>query len=470
MSARTAQCDQPGQFGFYAHSQSMSGRLVSTRDVAIPVMFSLRDQTIVENQGTATITVRHLGDGDRSSTVKYATMDGSAQAGSDYSSTSGTVTWQAGDTSDQTFRVPILDDLMSENTETFKVSLTDPDSGDTLDTATVTILDDDDPQAPFAVTDVTVYENAGAALIDVKRADSSGTLTLSYAMTDGTAQAGSDYSSTSGTFTFADGESEKTITVLITEDLTPENTETFTVTLSDGTNERTATVTILDDDDSGTPQFAANNVEVAENVASGTVTITVERTGGEALTLDYATRDGTAKDGSDYVGATGKLVWQDGDTQPETITITIIDDSKSEGPETFLLDLYESGSDTPLNTVTVTIQDDDTTLVTLDHFTATALGSGGIKLKWKTDTELDSAGFRIWRAPDERWRDGDYSTVIKLTDQLIPAEGESGGGATYDYIDEEVESGLTYYYALQEIDLNGKSTFYLDHVDFATAK
>jgi len=45
--------------------------------------------------------------------------------------------------------------------------------------------------------------------------------------------------------------------------------------------------------------------------------------------------------------------------------------------------------------------------------------------------ELDNAGFHLWRATGEGWKYGDYSTVTRLTDQLIPAEGNSGAGATY---------------------------------------
>jgi pimeloyl-ACP methyl ester carboxylesterase len=213
-------------------------------------------------------------------------------------------------------------------------------------------------------------------------------------------------------------------------------------------------------------QFAASTVEVAENAS--TVTLTVRRVGGTngELTVNYATTDGTATDGNDYVGTTGSLTWADGDSSDKTLTVTISDDSLSEGNETFTVTLGMPISGESLDSATVTISDDDPTLVTLASFTATALEEG-IKIEWQSAFELDNAGFHIWRATGEGWKYGDYSTVIRLTDRLIPAQGNS---IPYSYIDSNVETGLTYYYGLEDIDLSGHSTFHWDYIDSATAK
>ncbi|MCK5523918.1 MAG: hypothetical protein KAI83_12370 [Thiomargarita sp.] len=103
------------------------------------------------------------------------------------------------------------------------------------------------------------------------------------------------------------------------------------------------------------------------------------------------------------------------------------------------------------------------TPITLISFTATSY-YGKVVLEWETATEIDNAGFHIWRATGEDWIDGDYSTVIRLTDQLIKAQGD---GSSYSYIDSNVESGVTYYYALEDIDLFGQSTIHLDFIDSA---
>jgi hypothetical protein len=213
--------------------------------------------------------------------------------------------------------------------------------------------------------------------------------------------------------------------------------------------------------------FTTLNVKVAEN--AGTVTLTVRR-GGDTngtLEVDYATADGTAGQGTDYIGATGRLTWLDGDSSNKTLTITLIDNTASEDNKTFTVTLSDPTSGADLETATVIIRDDDPTFVSLADFTATALETTEVRLEWQTAIELDNAGFHIWRATGEGWKYGDYSTVIRLTARLIPAQGNS---SLYSYIDDDVETGVTYYYGLEDIDLYGQSTFHWDFIESATAK
>ncbi|MEN8220868.1 MAG: Calx-beta domain-containing protein [Pseudomonadota bacterium] len=330
----------------------------------------------------------------------------------------------------------------------------------------------------FSSATYSVTENGGQATITVTRSGGrqDGQSSLNYATSDGTAIAGSDYSQTAGTLNWGNGDfDDKTFTIAITDDSLSEDNETFTVSLSDpvsGESLDNATVTITDNDSGqpGTPQFTSSTVNVAETAS--TVTLTVRRVGGTngELTVNYATTSGTATDGSDYVGATGgTLTWADGDSSDKTLTVTISDDSDSEGPETFTVTLSDQSSGGSLDSATVSITDNDTTLVTLASFTATAL-ENSIEIVWVTQTEFDSIGFHIWRATGEGWKYGDYSTVTRLTDQLIPAEGNSGAGATYSYMDYDVEPGLTYYYGLEDRNGVGQPTYYLDDIDSATAK
>ncbi|MEN8214874.1 MAG: Calx-beta domain-containing protein, partial [Pseudomonadota bacterium] len=171
----------------------------------------------------------------------------------------------------------------------------------------------------FTTTSVDVAETAGTVTLTVSRiGGSDGELAVNYATTDGTATDGSDYVGATGTLTWADGDSsDKSLTVTITDDSQSENNEIFTVTLSDPVSEESldsATVTIIDNDNGqqGTLQFTSSTVNVAETAS--TVTVTVRRVGGSSgeLAVNYATTDGTATDGSDYVGATGTLTWADG--------------------------------------------------------------------------------------------------------------------------------------------------------------
>src|SRR5262249_27941984 len=150
---------------------------------------------------------------------------------------------------------------------------------------------------------------------------------------------------TSGTLTFADGETSKTFTVPISDDNLVEINETFNLALSNPTggaalgNPATASVTIVDNDtpQPGTLQFSAAAYSVSEN--QGTATITVTRTGGSnvPVSVNYATSDGTAT-GADYTASSGTLSFGIGETS-KTFTVPITDDTLVEGNETINLTL-----------------------------------------------------------------------------------------------------------------------------------
>jgi hypothetical protein len=93
------------------------------------------------------LTVVRNGAADGAVSVDYATSSGTATAGADYVSTSGTLNWADGDSADKTITVNITNDTMDESDETFAVTLSNPSAGATLGTnsiATAVIGDDDD--------------------------------------------------------------------------------------------------------------------------------------------------------------------------------------------------------------------------------------------------------------------------------------------------------------------------------------
>ena len=107
----------------------------------------------------------------------------------------------------------------------------------------------------FAVDNYNVSEEAGPAMITlVRAAGSSGAVSVDYSMTAGTATAGSDFTITSGTVSFADGQTTATFPVQIIDDAQPEDAETINLSLSNATNGATigvrtaATVTIVKND------------------------------------------------------------------------------------------------------------------------------------------------------------------------------------------------------------------------------
>jgi uncharacterized repeat protein (TIGR01451 family) len=178
-------------------------------------------------------------------TVNYATADGNAMAGSDYTTTRGTLTFAPGVLS-QSFTVPILDDAISEASESFNVTLTNPTGGATVVAPTVenvTIVDDD-PLPTLTINNVSQAEgNSGSSnfVFTVTLAGATAQMvTVDYATADVTALAASDYSATSGMLKFGPGVTSQTITVPVAGDLTTESDETFNVLLSSPVN---ATIT-----------------------------------------------------------------------------------------------------------------------------------------------------------------------------------------------------------------------------------
>jgi hypothetical protein len=111
------------------------------------LQFSQADYSVSEDDGNITLTVTRKGSSDGKVSVKYATSNDTAKAGSDYDQSSGKLSWNDGDTGDKTFTVSILDDTKAEGNETFIVSL-GKTTGDVVlgspDTAVVTIIDDEE--------------------------------------------------------------------------------------------------------------------------------------------------------------------------------------------------------------------------------------------------------------------------------------------------------------------------------------
>jgi trimeric autotransporter adhesin len=115
------------------------------------LQFSASSISVDENGGTATLTITRTGGTAGAVSATVASSDGSATAGHDYSATSTSVTFAAGDATVQSVTIPIADDGAAEADETLSVTLSEPTGGASLGAngaATLTILDDDPPAAP----------------------------------------------------------------------------------------------------------------------------------------------------------------------------------------------------------------------------------------------------------------------------------------------------------------------------------
>ena len=305
------------------------------------------DQTVTEGDSgttTASFTVTRSGDTSGVSTVQYATEDGTATAGSDYSETTGLVTFAAGDAT-ETITVDVNGDDAVEPDETFNVNLSGQTGATVSDAEGAgTITDEDTPM--LTVSDASTPEggsgSANTATFGFTRTGNvDAAASFSYATEDGSATAGSDYTATSGEHAFAAGETTTEIDVPVSGDGEIEPDETFTMTISEpvGTaiddGEGTGTIT---NDDTG---LAISDVSVTEgDTGTATATFTVTRSGDTSgsASVDYATADGTAVAGGDYDAASGTVTFAAGETT-KTVDVSVNGDTAVEPDESFTVDL-----------------------------------------------------------------------------------------------------------------------------------
>jgi ribosomal protein L35AE/L33A len=351
---------------------------INDNDTHGTLQFSKAEYNFAENGGAITLVVKRINGNDGNVSVKYTTENDTAMAGEDYTKTKGELKWTDSDASDKTITVPILDDTIFEGNETFNLTLTEATGGATIGEpaeALVTIIDNDiHGTLQFSEATYNIDENGGSITIKVNRIDGSdGATSIDYATSDDTATASNDYTPKIGTLNWENGDStDKTITIDITNDSTPENEETFIVSLANPTGGAqlgkpdTAIVIITDDDQTekhGTLQFSKVQFTVKENVHTAAI-ITVKRIEGSdgAVLVEYAASDDSAKAGSDYTYTKGGLRWEDGDDDDKTFTVPIINDDEPENKETFIVSLANPIGGAQIgspDTATVTIKDDD---------------------------------------------------------------------------------------------------------------
>lgn len=147
----------PGQSGLWRAEVSYLGTLtnnsqdfgliVSGAGLAGTLVFDSDNFVINEDSGTATIMVNRSAGSSGAVSVDYATSDGSAMAGSDYTAASGTLNWADGEEGPKTLNIAIIDDATSEDFEEMaSITLSNPTGGATIggtNTVAFTIVDDE---------------------------------------------------------------------------------------------------------------------------------------------------------------------------------------------------------------------------------------------------------------------------------------------------------------------------------------
>ena len=335
--------------------------------------FSINSPSVAEgDSSTANLVFTVTLSGTRSSssplTVDYASSDGTATAGTDYSAVSGTLTFASG-VSSRTVAVSVTGDTTDESNETVVLTLSNASAGTGISTATGTgTIRDDDPN--FSINSPSVVEGDSGPVNLVftvtLSASASSPYTVDYAQTGGTATSGTDYTAVTGsTLTFPANSTTQTITVSVTGDTVDESNETVVLTLSNASSgtaiaTATGTGTITDDD----PKFSINSPSVAEGDSSSVnlvFTVTLSASSTSQLTVDYAQTGGTATSGTDYTAVTaGTLTFAPG-TTTRTVAVSVTGDTTDESNETVVLTLSNASAGAGISTAigTGTIRDDD---------------------------------------------------------------------------------------------------------------
>ncbi|MFM9962801.1 MAG: beta strand repeat-containing protein [Planctomycetaceae bacterium] len=200
-------------------------------------------------------------------------------------------------------------------------------------------------------------------------------VTVDFQTANGTAVGGLDYVPTSGTLTFAPGETTKVVPVRVIGDDIPESNETFFLNLSNASNGVTFTDRqaqgLINDDDGGTNQptlvisDATLNAE-GNGITNLVFTVTLNGNVQGPVTVGFETGDLTALAGFDYTAVTGTLTFGPGNLT-QTITVPILGDAVLEADETFVVNLLMANGATLLDSRGVgTIRNDDAQIAQLN--------------------------------------------------------------------------------------------------------
>ena len=281
-------------------------------------------------------------------TVDYATRDGTARAGSDYTDTSGALTFAPGET-EKTVSVPVIDDTVEDTPETLTVRLSNANP-------------------PYNEEEGAWEWGSQEAGVLIADAVATGTIRNTEDQTAGDLSA--DFPESTFTSTRHTGSDDRPQVAVAFSEAVAEfaaNTPSVSVTGASGVSVQTHTEDGLenayvffmtpDGDGDVTVALTTNAACAAGGIctADGTV-LTQVPAASDTVTVDYATSDGSAEAGNDYTATSGTLSFSAGETR-KTISVAISDDTDNEGDETFTVTLSNAaGADLGTQAATGTIR------------------------------------------------------------------------------------------------------------------
>jgi formylglycine-generating enzyme required for sulfatase activity len=350
------------------------------------VAFHVASSSTSESTGTADIPVVLSAATMLTVTVHYATGGGTAVAGSDYTATSGTLTFAPGETT-KAVSVPLTPDTLDENDETLDVTLSSPANA-TLGASTVhtlTIIDDDAPPTVTLSRDnASIAEAGGIVTLTATLSALSGlpvTVDLAFS---GTATLTADYTCSGSQIVIAAGSTSGSITMTAVQDGLDEPDETAVVDISAVTNgtengTQQQTISVVDDDAPPTVTLSLDNALILEAHGVATFTATLSAVSGFPVTVDLAF-SGTATFATDYTRSATQIVIVAGSTSG-SITVTAVHDALDDAVETVTVDIsgVTNGTENGSQQQTVTIVESNVPpTVTLSRDNGVIAEAGGI--------------------------------------------------------------------------------------------
>tara|TARA_B100002003_G_scaffold205199_1_gene198489 strand:+ start:16000 stop:18681 length:2682 start_codon:yes stop_codon:yes gene_type:complete len=344
-----------GEFENGQTSLSTFGWILDEDGAANDLALSVSDPVITEGHNgkrIATFTIS-LSEAPASAlTVDWSTRDGSAKAGEDYVADNGSVAFYPGQTT-ATVEIEVNGDRDVEASEKFSLLVSPPGSvhsGEWGAAGTATILDDDADDITISLeTDYFIEDNGYQYIVATLSKASAGTVTVDYRLKHDSTAENYDFSSASGTLTFAAGDTRAQLAVYIRSDTLDEVDENFLVELANPTGGASLaggepilheSFWIYDDDGAANDRAMTVSdpmiVEGDDGRKTALFEVQLSRPASEDLELAYRTVDGTAEAGEDYVETTGTLVFEKGQGFA-AVEVPIIGDGARERSETFTL-------------------------------------------------------------------------------------------------------------------------------------
>lgn len=362
-------------------------------------------------------------------TVDAATSDGTATlSDADYQERPASpVTFNPGEVS-KTVDINVNGDLKFETDETFHVDLSNPVNASILDGVGDGTIRNDDRLPYISIDDVSHMEgNSGLTPFDFTvRLSTSSVLpvTVQFLTKDGSARMDdNDYGGTSGVVTFAPGETTQTISISVIGDILNEADETFSVALSQPVNsalfDSIGVGTILNDDPM--PCLTIDDIQDVEGNGGMTAMnfhVSLSAPSGQVVQVDFASEDGTAIAGSDYIPNNGILIFYPGDLS-KLVSVLSVGDYAKEPDETFFVDLT--------NPIHATICDGRGVATIINDDSIPGIGINDIEIA-EGDTGLTRARFTLTLSIADTHRDtvnfstADWTALVSDHD-YVPATG-----------------------------------------------